>query len=117
MIALDPRATARTASAASALRPATQVILDTPDVRLVTFRLLDGQAVTPHRSTSSVLLTVLRGEGMISGGDGERACREGDVLACEPGELHGMSATAGELHVLAAITPRPGERAMPAEVR
>lgn len=110
MIALDPRRAARDAVAASAARPATAILLDTPDVRLLVFRIQAGQSVAPHRNASSVLLTVLEGEGMLSGGEGERPCAAGDVVAYEPGELHGMRATTGELHLLATITPRPGER-------
>jgi quercetin dioxygenase-like cupin family protein len=112
MIALDPRQAAIDAPAASITRPATRVILDTPDARLVVFRLQDGQAVPPHRSPSSVMLTVLHGNGMLDGQDGERFCGVGDVVAYEPGELHSMRATSGDLHLLATITPRPGERAV-----
>jgi quercetin dioxygenase-like cupin family protein len=108
--ALDPRAAARAAVAASPARPATAVIHDAPDVRLVVFRLAPGQAVPPHRSTSSVLLTVLEGSGTLSGADDERACRAGDAVAYEPNELHGMRADGDELLLLATITPRPGAR-------
>lgn len=110
MIALDPRAAARHAVSASAERPATATVLDTADARLVVFRLAPGQAVPPHRSHSTVLLTVLEGTGVLSGADTERECTAGDVVAYAPGELHGMRATAGELFLLATITPRPGER-------
>ena len=114
MIALDPLAAARSAVAASAERPATATVLDTADVRLVVFRLAPGQSVRPHRSHSTVLLTVLEGRGVLSGADTERDCTAGDVVAYAPDELHGMRATAGELLLLATITPRPGERQPPA---
>jgi quercetin dioxygenase-like cupin family protein len=110
MIALDPRAAARAAVSADEARPATAVLLDTADVRLVVFRLAPGQAVPPHRSPSSVLLTVLEGRGTLSGGDAEREVAAGDVVAYAPEELHGMRATDGELLLLAAITPRPGNQ-------
>ena len=110
MIALDPRAAARAARAPSATRPATAILHDAPDVRLVVFRLAPGQAVPPHRSASTVTLAVLEGAGTLSGGDGERACVAGDVVVYAPDELHGMRATDGELLLLATITPRPGER-------
>jgi quercetin dioxygenase-like cupin family protein len=89
-------------------RPATVILFDSPDVRLLVFRLLPGQRVVTHRNPSSVMLTVLRGAGMISGRDGERRCRSGDVVVFEPDEPHGMRSTDSELHLLAAITPRPG---------
>ena len=114
MIALDPRAAARAAVAATPGRPATAVLLDTPDVRLVVFRIAPGQAVPPHRSPSTVTLTVLEGSGTISGAGVERSCSAGDVVSYAPEELHGMRATAEELLLLATIAPRPGERPAPA---
>jgi quercetin dioxygenase-like cupin family protein len=111
---LDPRAAARAAVAANPARPATAVIHDEPDARLVVFRLAPGQAVPPHRSASTVLLTVLEGAGVLSGEDGgapqERACAAGDAVAYAPNELHGMRAEERELLLLATITPRPGGR-------
>jgi quercetin dioxygenase-like cupin family protein len=107
---LDPRSAARDAVSASANRPATAVLLDTADVRLVVFRLAPGQSVAPHRNVSTVMLTVLAGAGILSGGDGERQCTAGDVVVYEPSETHGMRAVDSELLLLATITPRPGER-------
>ena len=109
MIALDPRTVARSAVSQSA-RPATVILFDSADVRLVVFRLKPGQSVPPHRSPSSVLLTVLDGEGWLSDGNGDRACSSGDVVCYEPSEVHGMRAGDVELHLLATIMPRPGER-------
>ena len=114
MTALDPRAAARAAVAASPTRPATAVLHDTPDARLVVFRLGPGQAVPPHRNASTVMLSVLEGKGVLSGErDGapdERACAAGDVVVYAPNEQHGMRAGDGELLLLATITPRPGGR-------
>lgn len=110
MKALAPRAAARDAIAASAARPAMAIVHDTPDVRLVVFRLAPGQEVPPHTSPSTVLLTVLEGTGSLSGANEERRCTAGDVVAYVPGELHGMRADDGELLLLATITPRPGTR-------
>ena len=111
MIALDPRAAARSARAAAPGRPATAVLHDGPDARLVVFRLAPGQAMPPHRSASTVTLAVLAGAGVLSGGDGERACAAGDVVVFAPDELHGMRAADAELLLLATIAPRPGARA------
>jgi quercetin dioxygenase-like cupin family protein len=110
MIALDPRQAAHDAVAAAASRPATAVLFDAPDVRLVVFRIAAGQRVAPHHNASSVMLTVLHGAGWLSGRDGERRCTAGDVVVYDPDETHGMRADDGELHLLAAITPRPGSR-------
>jgi len=110
MKALDPVEAARTAVSAHPNRPATAVIHDSEDVRLVVFRLAAGQQVPPHTSHSTVMLRVLEGSGVLSGGTGERECTTGDLVAYEPNELHGMRATDEELLVLATITPRPGNR-------
>lgn len=110
MIVLDPTGAARDAVAAQPSRPATSMLLDRADTRLVVFRIAPGQAVPPHRSDATVLLSVLTGSGVISGGDGERPCTEGDVIAFEPGELHGMRALDETFQLLAVIAPRPGSR-------
>ena len=114
MKALDPRAAARVAVAPNASRPATAVVHDTDDLRLVVFRLAAGQTVPPHRSVSSVMLTVLEGDGVLSGEENgnpvDVACKPGDVVTYAPNELHGMRSDHGELLLLAAITPRPGSR-------
>ena len=105
---LDPRRAARDATAAAAGRPATAILHDTPDARLVVFRIAPGQSVRPHRNPSTVLLTVLEGACILSGAEGERAFVEGDVVAYEPNELHGMRADGTEALLLATIAPRPG---------
>ena len=63
-----------------------------------------------HTSESSVMLTVLDGEGVIRSDLEERVCRSGDVVCFAPREPHGMSAAEEEFQLLATITPRPGER-------
>ena len=114
MIVINPRGAARSAVAANADRPATAILHDSPDARLVVFRLAPGQAVPPHRSGSTVQLSVLEGTGMLTGDDGhgpaERACAAGDVVVYAPNEIHGMRAGSEELLLLATITPRPGSR-------
>ncbi len=114
MTTLDPRRAAREAVAANPTRPATAIVHDGPDARLVVFRLAPGQAVAPHRSPSTVQLAVLEGSGTLSGEEdgakSERPCVAGDVVLYAPNELHGMRATDGELLLLATITPRPGAR-------
>jgi quercetin dioxygenase-like cupin family protein len=106
----DARGTAATAVAANPARPATAVVHDTPDARLVVFRIAPGQAVAPHRNASTVLLTVLSGRGFVSGEEGEVPVGAGEVIAYEPNELHGMRAGDDELTLLATIAPRPGTR-------
>lgn len=112
MIALDPLQAARVAKSAAPGRPATAIVHDSEEMRLVVFRIAPGESVPPHRSTSSVQLTVLSGTGTISGerADGPREwdCSPGEVIVFAPSEQHGMRANDETLVLLAAITPRPG---------
>lgn len=110
MQTLDTLSAAGSAVSTRADRPATAVLADGPDARLVVFRLAPGQEVAPHRSTSTVILTVIRGPGEILGPDGARTLDAGSVALFAPEELHGMRATGTELIVLATIAPRPGSR-------
>ena len=110
MIVLDPKSVASAAIAATGTRPATALMFDSPDLRLVVFRLTPGTSVPVHTTDSSVMLTVLEGTGTIRDEFNERVCQAGDVVCFAPREPHGMSATNAEFKLLATITPRPGER-------
>lgn len=110
MTVYEPRAIAAGANAPRVGRPATAIVHDVPDVRLVVFRLAPGEEVPPHRNASTVLLTVLEGSGVFATPGGDVAVSAGTLVAYEPNELHGMRATDVELTVLATITPRPGSR-------
>jgi quercetin dioxygenase-like cupin family protein len=110
MKVLDIRHAAREAVAANPTRPATAIVHDSADARLIVFRLSPGQAVAPHRNASSVTLTVISGSGLASGADAERPVVTGDVVTYDPNEIHGMRAADEELVLLATITPRPGSR-------
>lgn len=114
MNVVSPREAAVAAVAPNSSRPATAVISDTADARLVVFRLTPGQVVPPHRNHSTVMLSVLEGRGVIAGElDGathERECAAGDMLLYAPNELHSMRAVDTDFLLLATITPRPGER-------
>jgi quercetin dioxygenase-like cupin family protein len=110
MISRDPRAIAASAISARPGRPATAIVHDAADVRLVVFRLAPGEEVSPHSSPSTVILTVLEGSGTFLGPACEQPVQPGVLVAYEPNELHGMRATTHPLTVLATITPRPGGR-------
>ncbi len=114
MKALDPANAARAAISPNPEKPASAVIHDTDDLRLVVFRIAPGQSVPPHRSVSSVMLTVLEGEGTLAGEENgqpvEQRFGAGQSVTYEPNELHSMSAGSTELLLLATITPRPGSR-------
>lgn len=106
----DAAGLASRAVAANPTRPATMVAHDSPDARVVMFRIEPGQAVAVHTSPSSVLLTVVAGSGFVSGSDGEREVKAGDLVTYDPREPHGMRATTTQLIIQAVIAPRPSSR-------
>lgn len=107
----DPSAAAKSAVTPKVPKPATALLHDAPGARLVVFRIEPGQAVAPHTSSSTVILSVVSGSGVVLGAQGERDVRAGEVVVYEPHELHGMRATEEQLVISAAITPRPGAAA------
>ena len=107
---IDLQQVATGAVAANPTRPATSVVHDSPDARLIVFRLAPGQAAPPHSNASTVTLTVVSGRGFARGGDDECALAPGQTVVFEPNELHGMRAESEELVLLATIAPRPGTR-------
>jgi len=91
-------------------RPATAIVHDSDQARLVVFRIEPGQQVAPHTSTSAVMLLGLGGTGVVSGADGDAAFGPGDLASYQPGELHGMRADDATFTLVAVIAPRPGAR-------
>jgi quercetin dioxygenase-like cupin family protein len=89
-------------------RPATRILHDEPNLRIVAFHLLAGQAVPPHRSTSSVLVQVIEGRGRFAGEGGEATLAAGQAAVYPPGEMHSIAALDGPLVFHAVIAPRPG---------
>ena len=104
----EPAVLAARAVSANPTRPATAIVHDAPGTRVVVFRIEPGQQVAPHTSRSTVTLSIVAGSGVVSGSDGERTVHEGDLVAYEPNELHGMRAVDTPLVVVAIIAPRPG---------
>jgi quercetin dioxygenase-like cupin family protein len=91
-------------------RVATALVHDSSDARIVVFRIESGQEVPVHTSTSTVLLTIVSGSGVVIGAEGERTVRAGDIVAYDAHEPHGMRALEGQLVIAAVIAPRPGTR-------
>lgn len=89
-------------------RPATMLLHDEANSRIVAFRLLPGQVVPAHRSDSTVTVHVVEGEGIFLGEDGEAVLRTGQAAVFAPGEMHAIEAGVDPLHFIAIITPRPG---------
>jgi quercetin dioxygenase-like cupin family protein len=99
--------TAAAAVSANSSRPATALIHDSADARVVLFRIEPGQKVAEHTSSSTVLLVVISGSGVVSGAAGESDVRTGDIIAYGVNELHGMRANEQPLVIAAVIAPRP----------
>jgi quercetin dioxygenase-like cupin family protein len=110
MKTIDLKGVAAGAVAANPTRPATAVVHDSADARLILFRLAPGQVVPPHSNASTVTLTVVSGRGFARGGNDEYALAPAQAVVFEPNEPHGMRAESEELVLLATITPRPGSR-------
>lgn len=103
MIALDSAA-----PPARADRPATRVLHDEPNLRVIAFHLKPGQTVPPHHSASTVLVHVVTGSGRFTGADAEAMLRPGESAVYRPGETHSIEALAEPLVFHAVIAPRPG---------
>jgi quercetin dioxygenase-like cupin family protein len=98
---------AAAAVTANAARPATALIHDSANARVVAFRIEPGQQVPVHTSASTVLLIVISGAGVVAGATGDRDVRAGDIVAYDIDEAHGMRANKEPLVIAAVIAPRP----------
>jgi quercetin dioxygenase-like cupin family protein len=101
---------AAAAVTANPTRPATALIHDTADARVVLFRIEPGQQVPVHTSTSTVILMIISGAGVVAGATGDRDVRAGDIIAYDVEEPHGMRAKDEPLVLAAVIAPRPAAR-------
>lgn len=89
-------------------RPASAILYDHPNARIVGFHLLPGQRIAEHRSTSTVTIHVTEGSGVFRGTHSESRLEAGQVAVFEPDEMHAIDAGAEPLRFVAIITPRPG---------
>jgi quercetin dioxygenase-like cupin family protein len=87
-------------------RPKSQVLVDTPQARVMLFCLEEGQQVPTHGSDSAVVFYTVAGEGTASIGDEVIELRPGQLVECPPKLPHGLKGSRG-LVVLATIAPRP----------
>lgn len=88
-------------------RYATALLHDSEGCRLVAFTLTPNQEVAVHTSSSTVLCTVVSGEGIFTGSGEELTLKPGESVQYTPQEPHGMMAGAAGLRFLAVITPGP----------
>jgi quercetin dioxygenase-like cupin family protein len=98
---------AAAAVSANAARPATSLVHDSADARVVLFRIEPGQQVAEHTSSSTVLLIVISGAGIVTGATGDCEVSTGDIIAYGVDEPHGMRANEQPLVLAAVIAPRP----------
>ncbi len=88
-------------------RPASAVLHDEANVRVVAFTLAPGQVVPPHSSASTVLVHVLRGGGRFLGASDALMLAPGQSAIYAPGEMHSMEAGNEGVEFLAIIAPEP----------
>lgn len=88
-------------------RPASHLLHDEGNVRVVAFALAAGQVVPPHSSPSTVMVHVLRGRGLFVGGSSQDTLEPGHSAVYEPGETHSIEAGGEGVEFLAIISPGP----------
>lgn len=103
----DTQAIATNAVAVRPDRPATALVHEAADARVVLFRIEPEQEVPVHTSASTVLLIVVSGAGTVMGAGGEHPVHAGDIIAYDVEEPHGMRAGSQPLVIVAVIAPRP----------
>jgi quercetin dioxygenase-like cupin family protein len=84
------------------------ILHDEASLRIVAFRLLPGQQIPPHRSSSTVTVQVTEGSGTFQGEGDEAVLGVGEGAVYAPNEMHAIIAGEVPLRFLALITPRPG---------
>lgn len=89
-------------------RPASELVHDERDVRVVAFHLQPGQEIASHRSSSTVLVQVIAGRGRFTGDGSAEELTVGQSAIYAPDEAHAIEALDEPLRFVAVITPRPG---------
>lgn len=88
-------------------RHATAVLHDEPNARVIAFTLGPGQVIGTHRSTSTVLVHVVRGSGRFEGEGSAAELAAGSTAVFSPDEAHGMTAGNDGMEFLAVLSPGP----------
>ena len=110
MVRYAPLVVALDAVSARAEKPASAIVHDSADARVLVFRIEPGQQVSEHSNASTVMLSVLEGPGEVVGAQGRMTVQAGDLVIYAPNEMHSMRALEGRFVVQATIAPRPGGR-------
>lgn len=88
-------------------RPISQNIAGNSDCQVIVFGLEPHHEVTPHTSSSTVVMYVVEGSGHIRVGEQERPVSSGDVAFCPPQVVHAFTAGPNRLVIMAVVAPRP----------
>jgi quercetin dioxygenase-like cupin family protein len=88
--------------------PGRELVYEDANAKVIRFFLKAGQEIKPHKSPSSVFISVLKGKLSFYLGkeDREEILEEGATVFYEPEELHGFKALEDSV-VQAVITPNP----------
>jgi len=91
--------------------PAREVVYNDGNVRVMRFYLKGGQEIKPHRSPSTVVITVLKGKlsFYIGSEDREEVLEEGATVFYDPNEPHGFKALEDSI-AQAVVAPNPTVR-------
>lgn len=88
--------------------PSRELVYEDRNAKVIRFYLKKGQEIKPHRSPSSVFISILEGKlSFFIGCEGkEETLDAGSTVFYEPEELHGFKALEDSV-VEAVITPNP----------
>ncbi len=91
--------------------PTREVVYNDNNVRVMRFYLKAGQEIKPHRSPSTVVITVLKGKlsFFIGSENREETLKEGASVFYDPEEAHGFKALEDSV-VQAVVAPNPTKR-------
>ncbi len=88
-------------------RPASALLHDEANVRVVAFALEPGQIVPPHSSASTVMVHVRRGGGRFLGAGDAARLAAGESAIYQAAETHSIEAGSEGVEFLAIISPGP----------
>lgn len=95
-------------------RPYVQVLSDLGAARVVLFAFQSGQQLKEHRTSSQLLVQVLRGRITFATADNSVSLQAGMVLQLEENVLHNVSAQTDAVMLLTML-PSPREHSLEAE--
>jgi len=92
-------------------KPVIEVVYEDDNAKVVRFYVRAGQEIKPHKSPSSVFITLLKGKALLYLGkeDKEVPAEAGASVFYEPNELHGFKAVEDSV-LEAVITPKPSAK-------